>query len=230
MILRYLLRTDLPISIRLMVCLFTVAAVLIALSIHECCHGLAAYWMGDSTAKYQGRISLNPMRHLNPVGTVMLLLFGFGWANPVMVNENSFRNRKAGMVVTAAAGPVSNFIVAFLSTLLNWIFSAWAFVSSGNAILENIALFFMVVSSLNLGLGLFNLIPLPPLDGSRILAEFLPYKARYTFLSLERYSMFIFVGLIILSNYVDILGGISSFIMRGYNFAGEALARAIFGL
>lgn len=222
MILQYLLETSLPLGTRILGCLFSLIAVLAALSIHEFSHGLAAYACGDDTAKSQGRLSFNPLAHLDPVGTIMLLLVGFGWAKPVQINPNRFKKVKLGIIVTALAGPLSNFILSFICAIIYSLFYL-LYVVHSIEILFYIALLFMVTGSLSLGLGIFNLIPVPPLDGSRVLAECLPPKARYKYYQLERYSMIIFIGLLILLRTTNILGAIHTPIWEFFENIGISL-------
>lgn len=159
--------------------LYTVPVLLIAFPVHECAHGWVAWRLGDDTAKRAGRLTLNPFRHLDFWGTVCLIVARFGWAKPVPINPYNFRDRKAGMALTALAGPFSNLIMAFLSLVLLRLFS---FASGVPAVLSGIVSNLLVVSAeINAGLFVFNLIPIPPLDGSRILAIFLPERAEEAF-------------------------------------------------
>jgi Zn-dependent protease len=172
----------------------TVAAVVICLTVHEICHGLAAYALGDPTAKRMGRFSLNPVKHIDPIGGLMLLFAGFGWAKPVQVDTRYFENPKRDMALTALAGPISNFILAFLSAGLMVVTFRWT-VSAG---LTGAALYSFLQSLviLNIGLGVFNLLPIPPLDGSKVLGAFLPDHIYWQLMRFERYGMFILLFLI----------------------------------
>ncbi len=173
--------------------LLCVPAALIALSVHEYAHGYAAYRLGDPTAKALGRLTLNPLRHLDPVGTVFMILFRFGWAKPVPINARYFKDPRKGMALTAAAGPASNFLMALLAAVLYKLT-----ILLGNAALSHwqsdivfffftyLALFFWIFHVMNLGLGVFNLLPLPPLDGSRIFYIFLPLKWYFGVMKYER--------------------------------------------
>lgn len=159
--------------------LYTVPVLLIAFPVHECAHGWVAYRLGDDTAKRAGRLTLNPFRHLDFWGTICLVVARFGWAKPVPINPYNFRDRKAGMAITALAGPFSNLIMAFLSLLLLRLFALLTSVPAVAAgILTNLLL---VSAEINAGLFVFNLIPVPPLDGSRILAIFLPDRVEEAF-------------------------------------------------
>ena len=171
----------------------SIPGLFLALSFHEFAHGYAAYLMGDNTARYNGRLSLNPMAHLDIVGTLCLLLFHFGWAKPVPINPANFRNHRKGIIVVSLAGPFANFFLALVCTILCKLI--YGFIST-----SQIAEFFYLISiytvGMNVGLMVFNLIPIPPLDGGVILMEFLPYRMRYQLYSLERYSGIILLVLV----------------------------------
>ena len=151
------------------------AAVLLCLSVHETCHGLAALVLGDPTAKARHRLSLNPLRHIDWLGLALMFVAGFGWAKPVPVNPNYFKKPKQGMAVTALAGPASNFLLALLAMLISRLIYLYA---PYNPVWQTVFDFCLyTVAPLSIGLGLFNLLPLPPLDGSKVLAMFLPDRA-----------------------------------------------------
>ncbi len=173
-----------------------VAAILICLIIHEVSHGLAAYKLGDPTAKENHRLSLNPLRHLDLFGTLMMIVVGFGWAKPVPVDPRYFKKPKQGMAITALAGPASNFILAFLSAIAVNFLSGAMTVKGEEGVLFTAARFFYLLVLLNIGLGIFNLIPFPPLDGSKVLAMFLPDRAYVRWMQLERYGMFVLMLLL----------------------------------
>lgn len=162
------------------------AAVLLCLTVHEVSHGLAANALGDPTAKNRQRLSLNPLRHLDPFGTLMMLLFGFGWAKPVPVDMRYFKHPKRGMAITALAGPVSNFLLAFLALVLANMMVPLAYSTAWAGRWLN---FFALLASLSVGLGVFNLIPFPPLDGSKVVESLLPDKIYYKILRYERFGM-----------------------------------------
>ena len=167
--------------------------LLLALSMHEFAHGYAAYLMGDNTAKYNGRLSINPLDHLDPVGTICLLLFRFGWAKPVPINPYNFKNRRAGIIVVSLAGPFMNFILALLSAFALALISVYMPYSK---ITEFLALVLYYSEILNVGLMVFNLIPIPPLDGSKVLLELLPYRYKEFFYRMERYSTLLLLVLL----------------------------------
>lgn len=176
--------------------LYTVPVLLIAFPIHELSHGLTANKLGDPTAKNMGRLTLNPLKHLDVIGTVCLILFRFGWAKPVPVNPNNFKNPKAGMAVTALAGPLSNLIFGFLSIILMELLGACVFTNSVVYNICSIIYTFLYYSAwINISLCLFNLIPFPPLDGEKILAFFLPDNIEAFF---NRYAMYFQVLLMFL--------------------------------
>lgn len=156
-------------------------AIVLCLSIHEAAHGGAAYLLGDRTAHDSGRLTLSPLAHIDPVGFICLLLFGFGWARPVPVNISNFKNRRTGMAVTALAGPAANFVTAFIAYCLYFV--VWIY---GNSVfMQVLGEFLAIVASMSVGLGVFNMIPVHPLDGSRVLDAYLPFSWS---LKLQRYQ------------------------------------------
>ena len=169
------------------------AAVLLCLTVHESCHGLAAYALGDPTARREHRLSLNPLRHIDWFGLLMMFVAGFGWAKPVPVNPNYFKKPKQGMALTALAGPVSNFLLALLTLLAARIFCDVAAYSEAN---QRILDFLLMVALLSIGLGLFNLLPIPPLDGSTGLFAVLPDRAYNQLMRYERYGMLLLFALV----------------------------------
>ena len=174
--------------------LSSLAVIFLTLPVHEFAHGFAATKLGDPTPRYQGRMTLNPFAHIDWICAACILLFGFGWAKPVQVNSNNFRNPKRDMAVTALAGPLSNLIVAFAALLINNILSLIATKTLVSAFYY-IGFFFYYIALINVSLAVFNLIPIPPLDGSRLLSALLPYRYYY---ALMRYERYIFFGLIAL--------------------------------
>ena len=176
-----------------------VLAVLLCLTVHETCHGLAAYALGDPTARDRHRLSLNPLRHIDWLGLAMMLAVGFGWAKPVPVDMRYFKRPKAGMAVTALAGPASNFLLAMLLLFFASLTARLA-AGEGAALLYG---FLVNTALLSVGLGLFNLVPIPPLDGSKVLFALLPERAYYTLMRYERYGMAVLLLLV----WLDVGGG-----------------------
>ncbi len=178
-----------------------VIALLPALTLHEWAHGYTAYKLGDSTAKADGRLSLNPLDHLDFYGTLMLLFVGFGWAKPVPINTRYFKKPRRDFALTSISGPMMNFILGFVSALLYVLALNLYVYFEASAITAmaviNVFYYSMVV---NIGLGLFNLIPLPPLDGSNIVICLLPHNLAAKYSKIRYYSRYIFLGLILLEH------------------------------
>lgn len=168
--------------------LYRIPALLLALTLHELAHGYVAYRLGDPTAKQHGRLSLNPLKHLDPLGLLALWLVGFGWAKPVPVNPMYFKgDRRRGMFLVGLAGPVTNFVLALISGFV------LSLVPLGSVILYNIIMLTFVY---NVFLGVFNLLPIPPLDGSKVLAYLLPQRAAYSYSQVEQYGPVVLILLI----------------------------------
>ena len=169
--------------------------VLISLSVHEVAHGYAAYKLGDPTARNLGRLNLNPLKHLDPVGAVCMLLFGFGWAKPVPINTRYFKNPRRGMALSSLAGPLSNLLMAFVAFTIHAYIFRFGFeslITEPGSIVYMLELFFLEFFWLNITLAVFNLMPIPPLDGSRILFVFLPDKLYF---GIMKYEQFISIAL-----------------------------------
>ena len=178
---------------------FRVLGVLVCLTVHETCHGLAALALGDPTAKRMRRLSLNPLHHIDWLGLASMFLCGFGWAKPVPVDMRYFKRPKAGMAVTALAGPASNFLLAMLLLFFASLTARLA-AGEGAALLYG---FLVNTALLSVGLGLFNLVPIPPLDGSKVLFALLPERGYYTLMRYERYGMAVLLLLV----WLDVGGG-----------------------
>ena len=172
---------------------------LMAITCHEVSHGFIADRFGDRTARYMGRLTLNPLKHLDIVGTLMVFLVGIGWAKPVPVNFNNLRHPKRDMIWVGAAGPVTNFCLATLSALVLRGFVAFATVVPGDPLIQMfidpISMMLAFSVYINLVLGIFNLIPVPPLDGGRVMVGLLPYRQSVAYAGIEKYGM---IGIILI--------------------------------
>ena len=193
-------------------------AVLLCLTVHETCHGLAAYALGDPTAKSQRRLSLNPLHHIDWFGLAAMLTLGFGWAKPVPVDMRYFKHPKQGMAITALAGPASNLLFAFLALLACK--AVW-FHAPDTALWRLVIAFLRTLASLNVGLGVFNLIPISPLDGSKVLFSLLPDAAYRKLLYYERYGFILLYALIF-------LGALDGFLSRAVSTVFSAMENLIF--
>ena len=177
--------------------LLMIPVILISLSTNEAAHGYVAYKMGDPTAYNLGRVPLNPLKHIDPMGSLCMLIFGYGWAKPVPINARYFRKPKYGMAFTAIAGPISNILIgiigAFLYSVTLFLFSFFAADILTNEMLTNVLTvllnFFYYLGFMNFVLAVFNLIPIPPFDGSRFFSLFLPEKTYFSMMKYERYIM-----------------------------------------
>ena len=187
--------------------ILSILAVLIALAVHEYSHGYAAYKMGDNTAKSLGRLTLNPIKHIDPIGALCMVFFHVGWAKPVPVNPRNFKNYKRGFAITALAGPVSNIALAFITAPIYILLFKLFLSTNGDTefiykLLENTLTFVAIFFSINIGLGIFNLLPIPPFDGSRILNVILPAKIYFGVMKYERQIYFGVLGWLILGDAV----------------------------
>lgn len=184
--------------------------VLFAICIHEMAHGFAAYKLGDPTAKYDGRLSLNPLKHIDPLGALSMFLFGFGWAKPVMVNPNYFKNLKRDTMLTALAGPVSNILVAYIGMLIY--VHLLPVINS-----YYLSLFVTLFITLNINLAVFNLIPIPPLDGSKIFLSLLPKRIYYEIMRYERFGFIVLIIALylgVLDPLLNFFNGLISFLLQ----------------
>lgn len=178
----------------------------VCLPVHETAHAIAANMLGDPTGKLKGRISLNPFAHLTLPGTLMMLLLGFGYARPVPVNIRNFKNRKLGFAITSFAGPVSNVMMAVISVLIASLLRNFADPTDAVRVIYT---FFIYVAEYNFVLALFNMIPIPPLDGSRLVTLVLPDKYYYKLLQYERYFIYAIFTLSFVVNRLDFIPSLS---------------------
>ena len=199
--------------------LLRVLGVFLCLTVHETCHGLAAYALGDPTAKRAHRLSLNPLHHIDWFGLAAMLLVGFGWAKPVPVDMRYFKKPRQGMALTALAGPVSNFVLAALAMLL-----ARAIYRQYGVGWDYLFDFLLMTAYMSIGLGLFNLIPISPLDGSKVLFAFLPDAAYETLMRYEKYGMVVLLALVWLGVGDNLLGAA---IYRVYEFFLRGIFRGL---
>lgn len=203
--------------------LYTLPALLFCLSVHEFAHAYTAYKLGDRTQKAMGRLTLNPFSHIDIAGFICIALFGFGWGKPVMIDDRNFKNKAAGNALTAFAGPCSNIIMAILFTIiLKILLITGVILPKINSVVGSIILNMLILTiQFNVVFAIFNLIPIPPFDGSRILYFFLPEKGREYMYKIEQYSFIIVlvilvtgIGSKLVSPIVNfVLGLLSKFIM-----------------
>lgn len=185
--------------------------VFCCLPVHELAHGYIAYKLGDDTAKKQGRLTFNPFAHLNPIGTIMIFLFGIGYARPVPVNPNRFKNPKGGMALVAIAGPLSNILMAFV---FNFVYIALAANFNMTGFMGAVMYFFYFAAWVNITLAVFNLFPIPPLDGSKVLAALLPNRIYNKYMMYERYIMIALFVLLFTGVLDKPISIVSGFFMR----------------
>jgi len=208
--------------------LFMIPGVLIAITFHEFAHAWTAYKLGDETPKLQGRLNLNPMTHIDPVGIIFLIIAGFGWGKPVEINSRNFDGKysisKAEAIVSAA-GPIMNFLLAFIFMIIFYVVFYATDVAKGLSDSVYTAIYGIMYSTIaiNIGLGVFNLIPLPPLDGSKILMHFLPYNAKQWFYGKEYMFYLIFILLLITGLSDVILQPLFGLVFNGLSWAAGAL-------
>jgi len=174
--------------------IYVVPAILIALSLHEMAHGWASYMLGDPTPKAQGRLSVNPLNHLDLTGTLLLLFAGFGWAKPVQVDSRYYENPKQDMVKVALAGPIMNFLVAFVALFCIGLMEKIEV--PYNTLSNYVSTLLFYIAMIDIGLGLFNLIPIPPLDGSKVLFAILPAKSYFAYMQYEQFGMILLIAFI----------------------------------
>lgn len=188
----------------------SLAVIFLTMPVHEYAHALIGTKLGDPTPRYTGRLSLNPFNHIDYMGALCIILFGFGWAKPVQINARNLNNPKRDMMFIALAGPVANLITAFISVIICVVLLTFI----GDSAMY-ISYFFSYVAQINCYLAFFNLIPIPPFDGSRILTALLPNKFYYTLMRYERYFTVIILGIIILESRIGLVSRISNATLSG---------------
>jgi len=199
--------------------LLSVIPVLLCVTVHETCHGYAALRMGDTTARDMGRLSFNPIKHVDVTGLIMMAVFGFGWAKPVPVDMRRFKNPKRGMMITAAAGPLSNIALA---VLMLFIYGVLASVMGDGTVSFYVQYIVVRTAYLSTAFAVFNIIPIPPMDGSKVLFSLLSDEAYYKLMRYERYGMILLV-IIVLTGIIDgPLSAAVGYVYGGLDFAAEA--------
>lgn len=191
-------------NISLMQTITSVIAITYTIISHECAHGLVAYWNGDPTAKEAGRITLNPLPHIDPIGLISLFVFRFGWAKPVPINPNRFHHERLGMLSTSLAGVTVNFLSAVLAAIF--------LPRVSNTLLQ---LLLMQIMTYGVFFCVFNLVPIPPLDGSKVIITFLPKKWQYELYRFERYSQWILPILVFSGLFSRIAQPMTESLLRG---------------
>lgn len=210
--------------LNLMYILIGVPTTLLALTVHEFAHGWVSSKLGDPTPRYQGRLTVNPFAHLDIVGTILMILTGFGWAKPVQINPNYYKNRTKGMALVAAAGPLANFILAFAGILIGYIIVLLCILANApDAVISSVENIIFVFAYRNLCFMVFNLIPLPPLDGFKVAGLFIPHRIYYTILRYEQYVMLAIMAL-------SLIGAFDSIIGTGVNFFMNMMFKAVWSI
>ena len=208
---------------RLYSLLLSAPGVLVAITFHEFAHGLAAYKLGDNTAKDEGRLSLNPKDHLDPIGTLMLLVAGFGWGKPVHVDPRNYTRKMSmekGEAIVSAAGPIMNIILAFIFILIYCVMARFVPVNTVTYVTSQVV---FAAATINIGLGIFNLIPLPPLDGSKIIKPFLPTNAKIWFENNEQIFYIVFIVIWISGIASTIISPVISAVTNGIFSLGKLI-------
>ena len=199
--------------------IYRIPALLFAISIHEYAHAQCADSMGDPTARYMGRLTFNPLAHLDPIGAILLVVAGFGWAKGVPINVNNFRNRREGILKVSFAGPAANLFLCFVAAFM------MAFLGKMHMLSDGLYRFLFWMQLYNVWLAFFNLIPVPPLDGSRIMSELLPAKQSWQFNEIvDRYGFYILIALV----FTGITGMIINPLANGYLRLIQGLLSIVF--
>lgn len=205
--------------------LYSAPATILTMTLHEFAHSYVSYRLGDNTPKATGRLTLNPLKHIDPLGALCLALFHFGWAKPVQVNPQAYKNPKKGMALTALAGPLMNFLITFVAMFGMGILAKMGNYSSSGIIGNYLYILFYYIAVLSTGLGIFNLIPFPPLDGSKVLGAILPEKIYFGYMKYERYGMLV-LFILLYSNLLDMpLNWLNETITNGMFFIVRMILR-----
>ncbi len=213
---------------RMKMMVFILPAILVGLSFHEFAHAYVAYKFGDKSQLHRGRLTINPIKHIDPVGFIMIALIGFGWAKPVEYNPNNIEKKKAARILIALAGPFMNFVIGIIfSIICGWLISDYAFMlkTQSKSVQHLVFNLILYISLINFGLGVFNLIPIPPLDGSHVLFEFLNLSPIQEF-KIQRYGMPILLVLIFSDRLIGIdllpISGVVSYLFSLFSGIGLA--------
>ncbi|MBQ6267469.1 MAG: site-2 protease family protein [Clostridia bacterium] len=216
-LIRSLMRGETP-GISMIINFFAIVFVVFCtLPVHEFAHAWAANKLGDDTARLQGRLTLSPLAHLDPIGALMIFLVGFGYAKPVPVNPRRFKNPKAGMAITAAAGPASNLLMALIFLFLRHGADLWL-AKTGSIVAQVTELFFYFAASVNVSLAVFNLLPIPPLDGSRVVSLVLPTELYFKIMQYERYIRLVIFALLLMGWLTAPLSFLSTKLLSGFDW------------
>lgn len=205
--------------------------VVFAIVLHEMAHAYMSHFLGDPTPKETGRLTPNPLKHIDIFGLICMLLFRIGWAKPVMINSEYYKNRRVGTFLVALAGPLMNFILAVISmfgAVLLFKFATGFVV--GNTLGEILFYLLQYFAMINISLGIFNLIPIPPLDGSRIVGSFLSANAYIGYMKVERYGFYIVFGLLLLDRLLSVISGNPTLFSQALEWVYTTLFNGIFNL
>lgn len=213
--------------------IYIIPAALIAIILHELAHALVSTWLGDPTPKETGRLTINPVKHLDVVGIICLIFFHFGWAKPVMIDPTYYKNKKVGITLVSLAGPIMNFLIVLFSMIVIGITYAIQikFKLFDSTIAIIVYKFFTYLSILNIGLGLFNLIPIPPLDGSKAIGIVLPQNAYEEYMGYQKYGTLFMIGIMIviyILSLLDIESPIISLTYKIYEYCIQIIQIIVF--